>query len=55
MAEFSEARRLFSYDGPHAGELFVNRFSGTEQIDELFKFELELISENALIAMLFRG
>lgn len=46
---FSEARRLFSYDGPHAGELFVNNFSGTEQIDELFKFELELITENALI------
>jgi type VI secretion system secreted protein VgrG len=49
-AQFTEARRLFSYDGPHAGELFVNKFSGTEQIDELFKFELELITENALIA-----
>jgi len=48
--QISEARRLFSYDGPHTGELFVNKFSGTEQIDELFKFELELISENAQIA-----
>src|SRR5580693_4941551 len=50
MGDFSEARRLFSYDGPHAGELFVNAFSGTEQIDELFKFDLEFIAENALIA-----
>lgn len=49
LGAFSEFRRLFSYDGPHAGELFVNNFSGTEQIDELFKFDLELISENALI------
>src|SRR5580698_8169998 len=49
MPDFSQYRRLFSYDGPHSGELFVNEFSGTEQIAELFKFELELISENELI------
>lgn len=46
---FSDFRRLFSYDGPHAGEMFINKFSGTEEIDELFKFEIEFITENALI------
>ncbi len=49
MPDYSEYRRLFSYDGPHAGELFVNHFSGSEKISELFKFDLELISEDATI------
>lgn len=49
MPTYTEFRRLFSYDGPHAGTLFVNRFFGTEHISELFHFELELITEDATI------
>ncbi len=49
MPDFTQFRRLFSYDGPHAGMLFVNKFSGTETMAELFKFELELISEDETI------
>src|ERR1700743_392158 len=49
MPDFTQDRRLFYYDGPHGGELFINKFSGTEQIAELFKFDIDFISENELI------
>jgi type VI secretion system secreted protein VgrG len=49
MPTYSEYRRLFHYNGPHAGNLFVNHFSGTEQISQLFRFDLELVSEDATI------
>ena len=46
---FTQNRRLFYYDGPHAGDLFVNQFSGTEEMSHLFKFDIEFISEDATI------
>lgn len=42
--------RLFSFDSPLGPDkLLVNSFGGTEQLSELFTFELELVSEDFTI------
>ena len=47
MALITQNQRLFSLDTPLGpNKLLVNSFEGTEQMSELFKFELELVSED---------
>jgi type VI secretion system secreted protein VgrG len=39
--------RLFSFDSPLGPDkLLVNSFTGTEQLSEIYHFELELVSED---------
>ncbi len=42
----SETNRLFSFDSPLGSSLLCNSFAGTEEISELFHFNLELVSED---------
>ncbi len=45
--QVTQHQRLFSFDSPlGADKLLVNSFSGTEQLSELYQFELELVSED---------
>ena len=47
MGELSQHQRLFSFDSPLGPDkLLVNSFGGTEQLSELYRFELELVSED---------
>ena len=46
MAGISQNDRLFSFDSPLGSSLLCNAFSGTEQMSELFHFNLELVSED---------
>ena len=47
MGDLSQTNRLFSFDSPLGpNKLLVNSFGGTEQLSELYTFELELISED---------
>ena len=46
MAGISQNDRLFSFDSPLGSSLLCNSFSGTEQMSELFRFKLELVSED---------
>jgi type VI secretion system secreted protein VgrG len=41
----TQTNRLFSFDSPLSQTLLVNRFSGEEKVSGLFKFKLELASE----------
>jgi type VI secretion system secreted protein VgrG len=50
MAGISQNDRLFSFDSPLGSSLLCNAFSGTEQMSELFHFNLELVSEDFTIA-----
>ena len=46
----SQKLRLFYFDSPLGEDkLLVNKFSGTEKMSELFKFELELVSTDFTI------
>jgi type VI secretion system secreted protein VgrG len=42
----SQNNRLFTFDSPLGGSLLCNAFSGTEQMSEIFHFNLELVSED---------
>ena len=47
MENLSQQNRLFSFDSPLGpNTLLVNSFGGTEQLSEIYHFELELVSEN---------
>ena len=47
MGDISQHQRLFSFDSPLGPDkLLVNSFGGTEQLSELYHFNLELASED---------